>query len=349
MTSQSCQRGPGSAHTNYKGPCRTAFCSHTSSLRGCNLEPPNRCGGQSKPVPPGTVGSSWVTGLLRMLLLLWYMSMAGGLEVKTTETQTVFLHDNVTVPCKIPGSPHLNITIVGIIWSWKKERNESAASIYQFYGSYREATRPGANVSLLGLEWGDASLYLPRIELSDAGEYRCKLVVTPQQAEGTTRLDVVASPAMKLFVKPATERNGEEEFVICKVDGFYPAAIDIKWEESTLNDPHFRAITEGIITGPAVRNDDGTFSVTSSLALKPALEDHGNTFTCVVSHRSLLDSKRLSVTLPEKSVHNGACAAIREQLDEVSSLLQWAAVNHLNSDLWRYTLPLLVPVFSWVW
>lgn len=77
MTSQSCQRGPGSAHTNYKGPCRTAFCSHTSSLRGCNLEPPNRCGGQSKPVPPGTVGSSWVTGLLRMLLLLWYMSMAG--------------------------------------------------------------------------------------------------------------------------------------------------------------------------------------------------------------------------------------------------------------------------------
>lgn len=111
--------------------------------------------------------------------------------MKTTETQTVFLHDNVTVPCKIPGSPHLNITIVGIIWSWKKERNESAASIYQFYGSYREATRPGANVSLLGLEWGDASLYLPRIELSDAGEYRCKLVVTPQQAEGTTRLDVV--------------------------------------------------------------------------------------------------------------------------------------------------------------
>uniref|UniRef100_A0A8C8UFV3 Ig-like domain-containing protein n=1 Tax=Peromyscus maniculatus bairdii TaxID=230844 RepID=A0A8C8UFV3_PERMB len=230
----------------------------------------------------------------------------GGLEVKTTETQTVFLHDNVTVPCKIPGSPHLDITIVGILWFWKKERNESEASIYQFYGSYREATRPGANVSLLGLEWGDASLHLPKIELSDAGEYRCKLVVTPQQAEGTTRLDVVASPAVKLFVKPATERNGEEEHVICKVDGFYPAAIDIKWEESTLNDPHFRAITEGIITGPAVRNDDGTFSVTSSLALKPALEDHGNTFTCVVSHRSLLDSKRLSVTLPGKSKRSPA-------------------------------------------
>lgn len=117
---------------------------------------------------------------------------------------------------------------------------------------------------------------------------------------------LAASPAVKLFVKPATEGNGEEEHVICKVDGFYPAAIDIKWEESTLNDPHFRAITEGIITGPVVRNDDGTFSVTSSLALKPALKDHGNTFTCVVSHRSLLDSKRLSVTLPEKSKRSPA-------------------------------------------
>lgn len=114
---------------------------------------------------------------------------------------------------------------------------------------------------------------------------------------------LAASPAVKLFVKPATERNGEEEHVICKVDGFYPEAIDIRWEESTLNDPHFRAITEGIITSPTVKNDDGTFSVTSSLVLKPALKDHGNTFTCVVSHRSLLDSKRLSVTLPGKSKH----------------------------------------------
>ncbi|XP_052618940.1 natural cytotoxicity triggering receptor 3 ligand 1-like [Peromyscus californicus insignis] len=301
MTSQSCQRGPESAHVNYKGPCHTAVCRHSSSLLGCNLEPPNKHGGQSKPVPSSAVGSSWVTGLLRMLLLLlWYMPVAGGLEVKTEERQMVFLHDNVTVLCKIPGSPCLDITTVGIIWSRKKEWNESETSVYQFYGSHREAIRPGANVSLLGLERGDASLLLPRIELSEAGEYRCKLVVTPQKAEGTTRLDVVASPAMKLFVKPATERNGEEQHVICKLDGFYPEAFDVKWGKSTLNDPHFQAITEGIVTGPTVRNDDGTFSVTSSLALRPALEDHGNTFFCVVSHKSLLDSKRLSVMLPEK-------------------------------------------------
>ncbi|XP_036025764.1 natural cytotoxicity triggering receptor 3 ligand 1 [Onychomys torridus] len=308
MTSQSCQRGRESAGRSYRGPCHTAVCSQASSLRGRNLEPPNKYGGQSKLVQSSTVGSSWVAecqaGLLRMLLLsllLWCMPMAGGLEVKTTEmTQMAFLHDNVTIPCKIPGSPHLNITTVGIIWSWKKEQNESEVSIYEFYGNHEKVFRPGASVSLWGLEWGDASLHLPRIELSEAGEYQCKLVVTPEKAEGTARLDVVASPATKLFVKPATVRNGEDQHIICELDGFYPEAFDLKWEKSTLNDPNFRVITEGVITGPTVRNDDGTFSVISSLALKPALEGHGNTYSCVVSHRSFLGSKRLSVTLPEK-------------------------------------------------
>ncbi|ERE69668.1 olfactory receptor [Cricetulus griseus] len=116
----------------------------------------------------------------------------GGLEVKTAEeTQIVFLHANVTVPCEIPGSPHLDIKTVGIIWSFKNVWNESEVPIYELYGNHLKVLRPGANVSLLGLERGDASLHLPRIKLSEAGEYRCKLVVTPEHAEGMTRVDVV--------------------------------------------------------------------------------------------------------------------------------------------------------------
>lgn len=291
---------------NHKGPCHTALCGSSSSLHGSSLRPPKSYGGQSKPVQFSTVGSSWVaerqTGLLTVLWsLLWYMRMAGGLEVKTAETpQMVFLHDNVTVVCEIPGLPHLNITTVGIIWSLKNEWHGAEVPIYEFYGNHLKAFRPGASVSLLGLERGDASLHLPRIELNEAGEYRCKLVVTPDQAEGTTRLDVVAYPAMALFVKAASERNGEGQRIICKLDGFYPEAFDIKWERCTLKDPHFQVITDGIVTGPTVKNDDGTFSVTSSLALKPALEDRGIIYYCVVSHRSLLVPKKLNLTLPEE-------------------------------------------------
>ncbi|XP_075808691.1 natural cytotoxicity triggering receptor 3 ligand 1 isoform X1 [Microtus pennsylvanicus] len=301
MTSQ---RGPESAHINHKGPCSTALCCSSSFPHGSSLRPPKSCGGQSKPVQFSTVSSSWVaerhTGLLTLLLLLlWYMPMAGGLEVKTAEIpQMVSLHDNVTIVCEIPGSPHLNITTVGIVWSLKNEWHEAEVPIYEFYGNHLKAFRPGASVSLLRLEWGDASLHLPRIELREAGEYRCKLVVTPDQAEGITRLDVVAYPAMALFVE--AERNGEGQRIICELDGFYPETFAIKWGRCTLKDPHFRVITDGIVTGPTVKNEDGTFSVTSSLALKPALQDRGTIYHCVVSHRSLLVPKKLNLTLPEK-------------------------------------------------
>lgn len=104
---------------------------------------------------------------------------------------------------------------------------------------------------------------------------------------------------MSLSEKPATARGGKEKLIICQLDGFYPEALDIKWMGSALKDSHFQEITEGVVTGPTVKNDDGTFSVTSSLALKPALEDH--MYQCVVWHRSWLMPQSLNVTVFENS------------------------------------------------
>lgn len=101
-------------------------------------------------------------------------------------------------------------------------------------------------------------------------------------------------------MKPATVRNDEEKHIICELYGFYPEAVSIKWGKYTLKDSQFQEITEGNITHPTVKNDDGTFNVTSCLTLKPSLEDHGTTYQCVVLHRSLLVPRRLNVTLSEK-------------------------------------------------
>lgn len=119
------------------------------------------------------------------------MEMAG-------TTQIVFLHEDVTIPCKILGSPHLDLSIVGVIWSLKKDGDESEVHVFKFYGDHLEVVRPGASVSLLGLEHGDASLYLPRFEQWEAGEYQCKVVVTPEKKEGTTRLEVVGEFFMEV-------------------------------------------------------------------------------------------------------------------------------------------------------
>lgn len=40
---------------------------------------------------------------------------------------------------------------------------------------------------------GEASLHLPAIQLSDAGEYFCKVVVTPEMDEKSVQLEVVDS------------------------------------------------------------------------------------------------------------------------------------------------------------
>lgn len=103
---------------------------------------------------------------------------------------------------------------------------------------------------------------------------------------------------MSWFLKPDTVENSKEKHMICKLDGFYPEAFNIKWEKRRLRDAHFREITEGIVIGSIVKNDNGTFSVTSSLAVKEALE--GDVYKCVMWHRSWLISHSFNITLREE-------------------------------------------------
>ncbi|XP_029419510.1 natural cytotoxicity triggering receptor 3 ligand 1 isoform X2 [Nannospalax galili] len=209
-------------------------------------------------------------------------SLPGALEVEMAEgTQLVSRNDNVIIPCKVPGSPHLDTETMGIVWF---QKNESEVTVFELYGNHLKALRPGAMVSRLGLERGDASLQLPGVQLWEAGEYRCKLVVTPEKAEGKTRLEVMARPAIRLCVEKNTARNKGEKHILCKVDGFYPEAISIKWEKRTPKDPHFQEITEGVDTGPTSKKEDGSFNVTSRLKLKSSLEDSGTVYQCVVEH-----------------------------------------------------------------
>lgn len=107
------------------------------------------------------------------------------------KTQVVFLNDDVTIYCKIPGSPLLDSSIMGVIWFRKIQGSAMEARLFEYYGDHQAAFRPGASVPLELLERGDASLRLPAIQLREAGEYRCEVVVTPQKAEGVVQVEVV--------------------------------------------------------------------------------------------------------------------------------------------------------------
>ncbi|XP_058519275.1 natural cytotoxicity triggering receptor 3 ligand 1 isoform X1 [Ochotona princeps] len=233
-----------------------------------------------------------------LLLVLWGVLEAAGFRVEMADrTQTVFLNDNTTIICKIPGSPALDISTVGVVWSVKRKGSEEKVLLFEYYGDHKKAYRPGANISQEKLKNGDASLYLPAVQLSDAGEYFCKVVVTPEKDEKSVQLEVVATPTSKIFLDQAPENSRQCARIVCKCSGFYPDSVNITWEICLQKAAQPLPISEGIFTGPHVQNGDGTFNVTSYLTLKSPLEDAGAMYQCVVSHVSLCTTQRLNLTL----------------------------------------------------
>ncbi|XP_020760791.2 natural cytotoxicity triggering receptor 3 ligand 1 isoform X2 [Odocoileus virginianus] len=233
-------------------------------------------------------GSGWLLRVLMSLLELeQFQLIAGLLQVEMAgRTQMVFLNENVTISCKIPGSPHLDINSIGITWFQKTGTSETDTKLFEYFGNHREASQRGASVSLQSLQRGDASLQLPGVRLEDAGEYRCELVVTPQKAQGTVRLEVVAPPVSNLSEQVMMKDN-EDKHILCISSGFYPRHINITWKKWTQKDPQFREFSQNITTDHIVENEDGTFNITSHLRLKPSQEDNGTIYQCVVWHVSL--------------------------------------------------------------
>ncbi|XP_019602164.2 natural cytotoxicity triggering receptor 3 ligand 1 [Rhinolophus sinicus] len=246
---------------------------------------------------------SW--GFMRMLLVLvlapvlWRtLPSAASPEVEMAgRTQSVFQNDNATINCKIPGSPQLDIRIMGVTWFRKNQVKDTESKVFEFFGNHQEAFRPGAAVFPWKLKRGDASLQLPGVQLKEAGQYRCEVVITPNKLQGTVWLQVVARPVCGLIQDPATVKNNEEIHIVCKASGFYPQDINITWTKWTPENPQSAEISEDVRTGPPVKNEDGSYNVTSDLRLKSSLEP-SVTVQCEIKHISLSTSERLNLTLP---------------------------------------------------
>ncbi|CAD7671527.1 unnamed protein product [Nyctereutes procyonoides] len=215
------------------------------------------------------------------------------------KTQKVLLNDNATIVCKIHGYHHLDITVMGITWYRKHQASATEVKLFEFFGDHQMILRSGAYVSERRLQRGDASLQLPGVQLREAGEYRCEVVVTPYKAVGTVNLEVVAYPVSSLSPEQATVKENEEQLILCMASRFYPKNITITWKKWTPKDPRYLEVSEGIITNSTTKDEDGTFSVTSYLMVKPSLEDNMTVYQCVVWHESLPTSQSHNFTLIE--------------------------------------------------
>ncbi|XP_070284328.1 signal-regulatory protein gamma-like isoform X2 [Myotis yumanensis] len=202
---------------------------------------------------------------------------------------------------------------MAVIWYHKHKAHGTEHKVFEMRGNhYQKAFRPGANVSLEGLKKGDASLHLPGVQQRDAGEYRCEVVVTPEKAQGTVVLKVLASPKCTLFRQQAMTKDDGEEDILCEASGFYPKDINITWYIWTQENPQGQEISEGITNGPAIKNEDGTFNISSRLRLNHSLEHNVmTTCQCVISHISLPTSTVLNFTL--SGTASPKCTLFRQQ------------------------------------
>ncbi|XP_043561666.1 uncharacterized protein LOC122557766 isoform X2 [Chiloscyllium plagiosum] len=241
--------------------------------------------------------------LLYALLSLWSHYAAGALDVTIFPNRTqVIMKKDFTLKCKFTGYHNLSRTNVGVQWlgPLKKE-------IYIFDAGKHTPKRQGAKLSEADLLKGDASLFLPNVQIDDEGKYTCIVFVTPEKDEKSSHLLVLAQPEVHLSTNHITVLIGTERSVSCNVQGFYPQQFGLTWEKITNKGKEM--LEDQFCTGAVTPMDDGTFSVSSRVRIEPTWNDDGAMYQCTVTHQSGSDiSKHTRLTVKEPEKHSSALA-----------------------------------------
>ncbi|XP_043938022.1 uncharacterized protein LOC122810505 [Protopterus annectens] len=242
-----------------------------------------------------------------LLFLLTSLSYSDGAQIAVDmdkSTVNALLNEDVLLKCLITGFPgsELQLESVGILWNYfngiKKTKIYSVKNVEHF------SERDGAKVYKDGVKYGNASLHLQHVKLSEEGEYECVVYVTPEKAEGRSRLQVSAQPKVNVSAEVIENVDGKETLLTCKVQHFFPRTINVVWKKKSFGIT--TEIEKNICMQSPAHNDDGTFSMISWLRLQPATaEDIKNNYECIVTHRTLPDGFSMGAILTEKPPVSG--------------------------------------------
>ncbi|XP_062918053.1 uncharacterized protein LOC134353704 isoform X2 [Mobula hypostoma] len=247
--------------------------------------------------------------LVLFLIVVWFTPAAESLDMTIFRSpKNVLLNTDITLECKVTdfGTPLLDLSNVGVKWLYGSQRKE----IYIFNAGDAMAKRHGAKIFETELRKGDASLYLPNIQLNEAGEYICVVLVTPDRVEKSSQIVVLAKPKVLLSTQHITILNGTEKSVQCDAAEFYPQKHEIFWEK--ISGGKTERLQRHVCTGAAVSNNDGTFNVSSNIRIEPTPNDDGNVYKCTVRHQSLPDelSEEVKLTVEVSEPESASTGAV---------------------------------------
>uniref|UniRef100_A0A8C6WS21 Ig-like domain-containing protein n=1 Tax=Neogobius melanostomus TaxID=47308 RepID=A0A8C6WS21_9GOBI len=198
-------------------------------------------------------------------------------------------HSEVTLPCQLESVKDLRDLVV----DWARHdlkpryvhiRRDGLDLLIDQNSLYLGRTR----LSERGLAYGDLSLTLSRVRLSDAGTYHCFIPQMDTRAEVTLHVGE-SGHTMNVcifYIDGFVNHSGSPE-LRCESRGWFPEP-ELVWLDS-----------EGtVLTGARTEAQRGvneeTFSVSSRLSVE---QSPGNSFTCRVRHQETRQSRETNISI----------------------------------------------------
>ncbi|CAH2307809.1 tyrosine- phosphatase non-receptor type substrate 1-like [Pelobates cultripes] len=161
---------------------------------------------------------------------------------------------------------------------WKFQEKEVLSYIVKVKPSHSRVS-----INTDRIKDGDVSLSISNTTISDSGIYTCSVIYNAEHYSKEVRLEI------QDFYKPALPEItitgrivvlNKESVLRSSITGFYPVDIDVKWFRDG------RILNNYTVSTPQ-RNSDGTYSVNSTVTIKPTEENRNQAFSCRVQHESL--------------------------------------------------------------
>ncbi|OCT83550.1 hypothetical protein XELAEV_18021690mg [Xenopus laevis] len=228
------------------------------------------------------------------------------LEVKVSDSAVkVVKEQDVFIPCTISGygSTELDLQLLSVYWILR------SSPVYIYERGSHIRMRPGSELLNTHLIRGNAGLYIPQVQITDEGEYTCAVTYNNGEAKGRCPIEVSVKPSARLVPSDVIIEEGTEREVTCHANNYYPEIIKFQWIKHLSVTQHV-VLRQGVSTNEPLENEDGTFSTTSQLMLKPSMEDDGKKYSCIISHRSLGNSLVLDFVLSVKEWYSKIIGAV---------------------------------------
>ncbi|XP_017555939.2 tapasin-related protein isoform X2 [Pygocentrus nattereri] len=193
---------------------------------------------------------------------------------------------------------------VGLEWRWQHKGNGRrildmrTQGVETDGGTEVQVEREGVSAdSTLLIRDGNASLTMKTLKVSDEGTYICTISSGAFQTQQIVQLQITQPPRVFLSEKKVVFQDESPQKLSCHCERYYPLDVHVEWLSQPPSETESISLTEKASLSSHRQHNDGTFSLSSFLFVRPSEHPPGTTFTCRVSHFALQTPSDVTLTV----------------------------------------------------